>query len=136
MGKTVRDIITGRTVVSVKPTDSVREAARAMYEKDVGAVLVMEGERLRGIFTERDALRFFAATRRNPYIIDVEVVMTSTSVHLVEQRLDLNLRSQRGWLRSRSNPIVRLVVHRSEDGLLKCDSEMRDAVANCCWGAQ
>jgi CBS domain-containing protein len=76
VGKTVRDIITGRAVISVKPTDSVREATRAMYEKDVGAVLVMEGGRLRGIFTERDALRFFAATRRNPYIIDVEVVMT------------------------------------------------------------
>ncbi len=76
MERTVREVITGRPVVSVKTTDSVREAARAMYERDVGAVLVMDGGRLRGIFTERDALRFFAATRRNPYIIDVGVVMT------------------------------------------------------------
>ncbi|CAA7627165.1 cyclic nucleotide-binding/CBS domain-containing protein [Magnetospirillum sp. SS-4] len=80
MTKTVRDIITGRAVVSVRPTDSVREAARAMYDQDVGAVLVMEDGRLRGIFTERDALRFFAATRRNPYIIDVGVVMTHDPV--------------------------------------------------------
>lgn len=76
MDRTLREIIAGKPAVWVKPTCSVREAARAMYDKDVGAVVVMEGERLRGIFTERDALRFFAATRRNPYTIDVELVMT------------------------------------------------------------
>ena len=80
MEKTIREIIAGRPTVSVKPTDSVRDAARAMYDRDVGAVVVMEDGRLRGIFTERDALRFFAATRRNPYIIDVEVVMTRDPV--------------------------------------------------------
>jgi len=80
MDRTVREIIAGTPVVWVKPTCSVREAARAMYDKDVGAVVVMEEGRLRGIFTERDALRFFAATRRNPYTIDVDVVMTRDPV--------------------------------------------------------
>jgi CBS domain-containing protein len=37
-----------------------------MVEHGVGSVLVMEDEALRGIFTERDALRIFVATRRNP----------------------------------------------------------------------
>ncbi|WP_161539568.1 CBS domain-containing protein [Paramagnetospirillum kuznetsovii] len=80
MQKTIRDIIGGLSVVCVKPGDSVRHAARAMYERDVGAVVVMEDGHLRGIFTERDALRFFAATRRNPYVIDVSVVMTPNPV--------------------------------------------------------
>ena len=80
MNRTIREIIAGKPAVWVKPNCSVREAARAMYDKDVGAVVVMEGGRLRGIFTERDALRFFAATRRNPYTIDVEAVMTRDPV--------------------------------------------------------
>lgn len=80
MAKTIGEIIHGKAVVSVRPTDSVRTAARAMYDQDVGAVVVMEGGALRGIFTERDALRFFAATRRNPYVIDVGAVMTPDPV--------------------------------------------------------
>lgn len=80
MHKSISDIISGTVVVSVKPSDSVRQAAQAMYEMDVGAVAVLEGGRLCGIFTERDALRFFATTRRNPYTINVEVVMTRNPV--------------------------------------------------------
>ncbi|TAN60816.1 MAG: CBS domain-containing protein [Magnetospirillum sp.] len=80
MDRTVGEIVAGKPVVWVRSSDSVRQAARAMYDKDVGAVVVMEEGRLRGIFTERDALRFFAATRRNPYTIDVGVVMTRDPV--------------------------------------------------------
>jgi CBS domain-containing protein len=80
MEKTIREIIGGKAVVRVKPTDSVHQAARAMYNQDVGAVVVMDEGRLCGIFTERDALKFFAATRRNPYIIDVGMVMTSDPI--------------------------------------------------------
>lgn len=43
-------------VVSVRPADSLARAAGVMRERRVGAVLVLEGEELAGILTERDLL--------------------------------------------------------------------------------
>ena len=47
-----------------------------MVDHGVGSVLVMEEGALRGIFTERDALRIFVATRRNPDYTKLADVMT------------------------------------------------------------
>src|SRR5689334_21034432 len=44
-------------VFSVPSTVTVAEAVGEMNSRKVGAVLVMDGERLAGIFTERDVLR-------------------------------------------------------------------------------
>ena len=41
----------------ISPDASVFEALRRMADKDVGALLVMEGERLMGIISERDYAR-------------------------------------------------------------------------------
>ena len=52
-----------RRLVTVTPDLSLREAARRMCERRVGSVLVLEGERLVGIVTERDVLAAFADGR-------------------------------------------------------------------------
>ena len=44
-------------VVSVQPGESVQVAIARMLEENVGSVAVTEGDRLIGIFTERDVLR-------------------------------------------------------------------------------
>jgi CBS domain-containing protein len=44
-------------VVKVAPDDPVRVAIARMLEENIGSVAVSEGERLVGIFTERDVLR-------------------------------------------------------------------------------
>ena len=49
-----------RDLLSVEPGLTLTEVAQRMVDKDVGAVLVMEGERLVGILTERDVLRAVA----------------------------------------------------------------------------
>ncbi len=49
-----------RDLLSVEPGDSLTEVAKRMVAKDVGAVLVNDGERLIGILTERDVLRAVA----------------------------------------------------------------------------
>ena len=49
-----------RDLLAVEPGLSLSEVAQRMVSKDVGAVLVMEGERLAGILTERDVLRAVA----------------------------------------------------------------------------
>ena len=57
--RTARQLLEGkpRGLVAVRPDDSVLAALRVMAERDIGAVLVMDGGRLLGIFTERDHAR-------------------------------------------------------------------------------
>jgi CBS domain-containing protein len=50
-----------RDLLTVEPGDRLTEVAQRMVARDVGAVLVMEGEALIGILTERDVLRAVAA---------------------------------------------------------------------------
>ena len=50
-----------RDLLSVSPGDSLSEVAQRMVDRDVGAVLVMDGAELLGILTERDVLRAVAA---------------------------------------------------------------------------
>lgn len=47
----------GRDVLCIPPDATVLEAVRRMAEKSVGALLVMDGDRLVGIVSERDYAR-------------------------------------------------------------------------------
>ena len=75
---TVSDIVRGQDLAQLASTSTIREAARHMVEHGVGSVLVVENGALRGIFTERDALKVFVATRRNPDFTQLADVMTET----------------------------------------------------------
>ena len=55
--------IMARDVLGVAPGTSLLDAARRMHERRVGAVVVLEGEHLVGILTERDVLRAVATDR-------------------------------------------------------------------------
>lgn len=63
-------------VISVGPAASVLEAARMMNEHHIGSLVVLEGARLQGIFTERDVMRRVVAEGRNPDTTPVGDVMT------------------------------------------------------------
>ena len=52
----IADVMSLR-VVKVSPDDPVSLAVACMLEENIGSVAVCEGERLVGIFTERDVLR-------------------------------------------------------------------------------
>jgi acetoin utilization protein AcuB len=54
----VRDVMTW-SVVTVRPETGIREAARLMYERKIGALPVVEGKRVVGILTETDVLKVF-----------------------------------------------------------------------------
>jgi CBS domain-containing protein len=50
-----------RDLLTVEPGLALEEVARRMVAKDVGAVVVLDGDELVGILTERDVLRAVAA---------------------------------------------------------------------------
>jgi len=54
--RTVRAVVAGQRVVTATPDLTVEKAAHLMQEHGVGALPVVEGGRLIGIFTERDGL--------------------------------------------------------------------------------
>ena len=63
-------------VVSVPSTDSVLDACRLMRDKRVGCVLVADGGRLVGVFTERDLLTRVVPAELPPSSTPVGAVMT------------------------------------------------------------
>jgi CBS domain-containing protein len=52
----VRQVMQRRKAVKARPETFVSKAAKLMANKDVGAVMVVDDERLVGIFTERDVV--------------------------------------------------------------------------------
>jgi CBS domain-containing protein len=73
----IRDIIRRGRLVTASPATSVAEAAKKMKEARVGALLVMEGDALAGIFTERDALNRVLAEGLDPAKTSLSRVMTA-----------------------------------------------------------
>lgn len=72
----ISDIIEGKPLVWVEPKDTVREAAKRMTERNIGALPVLDEGRLVGIFTERDLMTRVVAPDRNPGKTNVSAVMT------------------------------------------------------------
>ena len=78
---TVAEILKSKphaAVYSVAPQDSVFQALRTMAEKEVGALLVLDGGAIAGIFTERDYARKLALRGRTSMDTPVRDVMTAS----------------------------------------------------------
>ena len=79
---TAHDILRfkGRTVHSVRPDDTVLAALGVMAEHDIGAVLVVDGDTVAGILTERDYARKVVLAGRSSKDSPVRAVMTADVV--------------------------------------------------------
>lgn len=73
----VRSVMEQKKLLTAAPQTSVCEAAKLMATKNVGAIMVVENERLVGIFTERDALVRVIAKGRDTQTTRLAEVMTS-----------------------------------------------------------
>lgn len=80
--KTVRDLLKqkGREVWSVAPDSTVYDALQLMADKNIGALLVIDGGRTVGIFSERDYARQVILKGKTSKDTPVRDVMTSKVV--------------------------------------------------------
>ena len=78
--KPIRPLVENRELVVVDAGTSVAQAAVVMSDRQIGAVPVMDGERVAGIFTERDALARVVAAGVDPGSTPVSEVMSTDLV--------------------------------------------------------
>lgn len=81
--KTVAELLRAKPagrVVKVRPDQSVLEAIKVLASEDVGAAMVMVGDRLAGILSERDYTRKVILKGRSSDTTRVEEIMTANVV--------------------------------------------------------
>ncbi len=89
--KTVQQLLESKrySVVSVMPSSTVLDALQVMAEKEIGAVMVIDGEHLVGIFSERDYARKVVLQGKTSRDTPVREVMTDKVVCVrPEQTID------------------------------------------------
>jgi len=76
--KTAKQLLAGKAAgaISIAPDASVFDALQLMAEKDIGALVVLEGQKLVGIFTERDYARKVILLGKSSKEIPVRDIMT------------------------------------------------------------
>jgi CBS domain-containing protein len=92
-------------VWAVAPGTSVYDALSLMAEQDVGAVLVMEGDRLRGVLSERDYARKVILSGKTSRETQVEEIMSAPGVVTRSTTVDECMREMTAT-RVRHMPVV------------------------------
>ena len=80
----VRDLIRqkGNQVFAVKPDATVLDALKLMAEKNTGAVLVMNGDKVAGILSERDCVRKLELAGKTAHNTKVSEIMTGEVLYV------------------------------------------------------
>lgn len=94
--KTLKQLVESKskTLATVSPKDTVLHALEIMAQYDVGALIVLDGQRLAGMFSERDYARKVILQGKVSVYTKVSDVMTDKVVsvtmnHTIEQCLTL-----------------------------------------------
>jgi len=83
MAVTVRDMLRGKSgIYSIGPSDTVYDALRLMADKNIGAVIVRSGEKLEGMFSERDYARKVILLGKTSRETLVKEIMTSPVISI------------------------------------------------------
>ncbi len=84
--RTIREIIAGQELLTAPASMTVAEAARLMRQRNVGAMMVVDGDKLAGVFTERDALFRVVAAGLDVGNTPLSVVMTKNPQSIAPDR--------------------------------------------------
>jgi CBS domain-containing protein len=119
--RTIRSIIDGQQLITASPTTSVSDAALRMKEGNIGAIMVVDGDALVGVFTERDALFRVVACGLDARATALADVMTANPQTIHPDRSFTDALKMMHDGRFRHLPVV-------EDGRLVGEVSTRDAL--------
>lgn len=121
--RTVQDLLRGRdlAVWVISPDDTVYHALQVMADKNVGALPVMEGEKLVGIFSERDYARKVILHGRSSKELHVHEIMSTRVAYVRPNQTIQDCMALMTQLRIRHLPVL-------EQDTLKGMISMRDVV--------
>lgn len=131
---TIASMMEGRdeAVVSCSPTDSVQHAAALLAEKRIGALPVMDGETVAGIFSERDLLYCIAKEGAAVLNRTIGEVMTAPAITIQRGENVLKALSMMSRRRIRHLPVMdgeRMVGFVSIGDLVKYRMDIIEAEA-------
>lgn len=88
MTKSIRDVLKskGTSVLSIGADETVYKALELMAEENVGALLVMSGEKVVGILSERDYARKVILEGRSSLKTSVEKIMTKKILYIAPDK--------------------------------------------------
>lgn len=86
LSQPISSVMKRRHFVTAPPQTTVRKAAQMMARRHVGAVIVVEDDRLVGIFSERDAVQRVVARGLEPASTRIADVMTPSPVTITPDR--------------------------------------------------
>jgi len=106
--KTVRQLLSekGNQIWSVSPETPILQALQLMAEKDIGALLVLQGDKIAGIFTERDYARKVILRGKTSKNTPVKEIMTSPVVTAEPKQTVLQCLAMMSRQRIRYLPVV------------------------------
>jgi len=129
----VPDVVSDQTLVALTGEDHVRDAARLMKHRRVGSVLVMSGDDLQGIFTERDMVYRVVADGLDPDMTPLSQVMTAdpdtidAGATVLDALKAMNERGYRHLPVMEDGHVVGVVSTRDFYGEEKAEEESRQA---------
>jgi CBS domain-containing protein len=126
--KTARQLLAGKPagVISVSPDASVFDALQLMAEKDIGALVVLDGQKLVGILSERDYARKIVLLGKASKDTPVRDIMTPhvvcvTPTQMVDECMELMTQK-----RCRHLPVVE---HKLVIGVLSIGDLVKETIS-------
>jgi CBS domain-containing protein len=101
----VKDIMT-RDIVSVRSNSSAEDAARVMKEKNVGTVLVIDGNEFKGLVTDRAIVTRVIGDAKDAKNVQINHIMTKDVVTCDEESDVMDAARKLGEKKIRRCPVI------------------------------
>ena len=127
--KAVRDILAvkGRSVWAVSAEATVFKALQRMAEKEVGALLVMDGEHVAGIISERDYARKIVLLGRTSPNTQVKEIMTR---HVAYTHLDQSIEECMAIMTDKRIRHLPVLEHQKLVGIISIGDLVKSIIAD------
>lgn len=129
MPTTVRDILNtkGNKVDHIGPDATVRDALQRMAELNIGALVVMDGDRLAGIISERDYARKIVLKGRTSLDTSVRDIMSS---RVICARLDQTAEECLAIMTAKAIRHLPVLEHKKVIGVISIGDLVKAIIAN------